>query len=504
MPGRHQLTSSAAIARPGLSHSALLSVGEMQAADAAAIARGIAGRNLMERAGIAVAREALRRWPGRRMLVVCGPGNNGGDGFVAARHLQEAGIKVRVALLGERGRLKGEAALAVRDWPGGIEAMSPDLLASDDLVIDALFGAGLDRDITGVAREVIQAIAARALDSLAVDVPSGVDGNTGAARGGAAPARATVTFCRAKPGHYLLPGRHLCGETVVADIGIPDDVVDGLNPRCWLNGPAVWGEAFPWPKPEEHKYSRGHLVILGGGRMTGAGRLAARAARRGGAGMITLLAPAESLSIYAADQPGLLTAPDSELERYLADKRVSALLIGPGNGATDETRRHVLAALAAAKPCLLDADAITVFAGTPAALFDAIRGPVLLTPHEGEFARLFPTLAGDKLSRARAAAKASGATVLLKGSDTVIAAADGRALINANAPPTLATAGAGDTLAGIAAAMMAQGTEPFLAAGTAAWLHGAAATRFGPGLIAEDLADELPAVLRALMAGGQG
>jgi NAD(P)H-hydrate epimerase len=257
---------------------------------------------------------------------------------------------------------------------------------------------------------------------------------------------------------------------------------------------------FHWPESADHKYRRGHVAIRGGSRMSGAGRLAARAARRAGAGLVTVLAEEAFLPLYAADQPGLLTAPLGEINKYIADRRVSCMLLGPGNGLTDETRKQVLATLASGKACLLDADALGVFAGDSDTLISSISGPSLLTPHEGEFARLFPALKGDKLVRTRAAAKASGASVLLKGADTVIASPDGRALINANAPATLATAGAGDTLAGIAAAMLGQGMEPLLAGAAAAWLHGAAAAKFGPGLIAEDLAEMLPAVLRDLVA----
>ncbi len=472
----------------------------MRAADAAAIAGGTSGRALMERAGISVARAAAQRWPGRDMVVLCGPGNNGGDGFVAARHLREAGFRVHMALLGARDRLKGDAALAASDWPGPVLPVSSDLLRESNLVIDALFGAGLDRPLTGDALDLVATIADRGLDSLAVDVPSGLAGDSGEILGLAAPAKATVTFCRAKPGHFLLPGRSYCGELIVADIGIADGVVEKLGPRCWRNGPWAWMEQFHWPEAADHKYRRGHVVIRGGTRMSGAGRLAARAARRAGAGLVTVLAEEAALPLYAADQPGLLTAPLSEIGRYLADRRVSCLLLGPGNGLTDETRIHVQAALASGKACLLDADALGIFANDPAALFSSINGPTLLTPHDGEFSRLFPTLMGDKLVRTRAAAKAAGATVLLKGADTVIASPDGRVLINANAPATLATAGAGDTLAGIASAMLGQGMEPLLAGGAAAWLHGAAAAKFGPGMIAEDLADMLPAVLRDLAA----
>jgi len=451
----------------------------------------------MERAGVAVAREAAARWPGRGMLVLCGPGNNGGDGFVAARRLQEAGLKVRLALLGNQLALKGDAGLAAADWLGPVLPLSADLL-NEDLIIDALFGAGLDRPLDGIARDVVTAIASRGLDTLAVDVPSGMAGDSGEIMGLAAPAQATVTFCRAKPGHYLLPGPSYCGALSVADIGIPDAVVAERHPRCWANGPWAWMGQFHWPEAADHKYRRGHVAILGGARMTGAGRLAARAARRAGAGLVTVLAEEQALPLYAADQPGLLTAPISEFEKYAADRRVSCLVLGPGNGVTEQTRKHVLTALASAKPCLLDADALSVFADAPAALFSAIAGPVLLTPHDAEFMRLFAGLKGHKLTRARQAAQLSGATVLLKGADTVVAGPDGRALINANAPATLATAGAGDTLSGIAAALLGQGMDPLLAGGAAAWLHGAAAAKFGLGLIAEDLAEMLPAVLRDL------
>jgi hydroxyethylthiazole kinase-like uncharacterized protein yjeF len=487
-----------------VNHHALLSVAEMRAADAAAIASGDTGEALMERAGRSVAEAALERWRGRPILVLAGPGNNGGDGFVAARHLKEAGVEVRLALLGAMDRLTGEAAWAAGRWTERPLSLAPDLPKDGELVIDALFGAGLARPLDGVARATVEAVGARKLDCLAVDVPSGLDGDSGAILGAAAPARITVTFCRAKPGHYLLPGRSYCGELRITDIGIPDAVVDRLAPKQWLNGPWAWAGQLHPPRTEEHKYSRGHVMLLGGAKMTGAGRLAARAARRGGAGMATLLAPSTAISIYASDQPGLIVAPIGELPRYLADRRITAVLLGPGAGAGEGTRKQVLAILEARKPAVLDADALSAFAGDPARLFLAIAGPVLMTPHEGEFARLFPGIAGHKLARARAAAALAGAVVLLKGSDTVIAAADGRALINDNAPASLATAGAGDVLAGLALALMGRGLDPFKAAGAAAWLHGAAAARFGAGLIAEDLPEMLPGVLAELWRPGGG
>src|SRR5882724_5642490 len=481
--------------------AAILTVAEMARADALATAGGVPGLTLMEAAGEAVAREVRRRWPRGPVAVLCGPGNNGGDGFVAARLLQEAGWPVRLALLGERPALRGDAAAAAARWPGQAAALSPAILDGAALAIDALFGAGLARPLEGAARAVVEALNARRLPCLAVDLPSGVQGDSGQVLG-AAP-QATATVFRRKPAHLLLPGRGLAGEVVVADIGIPASVLDEIRPTLVENTPALWGPRFPWPRPEDHKYRRGHLLIAGGEVMTGAARLAARAARRIGAGLVTLACTRASHPIYAADSPGLVTAIVDDAAAFaalLSDTRRNALLIGPGHGVTPETRRRTLAALAAGKACVIDADALTVFADRPPDLFDAVRVPSLLTPHEGEFARLFPDLANlpDKLERARQAAARAKMTVLLKGTDTVIAAPDGRAAINSNAPPTLATGGSGDVLAGMAAGLMAQGLPPFEAAAAAAWLHGDAAAAFGPGLIAEDIPEQLPTSLARL------
>ncbi|MFO1059545.1 MAG: NAD(P)H-hydrate dehydratase [Dongiaceae bacterium] len=476
----------------------------MGRADAAAIAGGIPGIVLMEAAGKAVAAEAFRRWGPRPTLVLCGPGNNGGDGYVAARHLAAAGWPVRLAALVPASALKGDAALAAARWSGPAAPLDEAALADHPLVIDALFGAGLARPLEGAARALVEAVARRGLDCLGVDVPSGVHGDTGAVLGAAPPCRATVTFFRRKPGHLLLPGRVLCGELVVADIGIPDRVLDSIAPRQRESGPPAWRAALPVRRLDDHKYRRGHALLVAGGGMAGAIRLAARAARRVGAGLVSVAAPPESHAAVAADWPGTmllpLGAPD-DIPALLADSRRNALLIGPGAGADAATARRTRAILATRRPAVLDADALTAFAGDPAGLFAAIAGPCILTPHEGEFARLFDLPAGlGKLERARRAAAASGAVVLLKGADTVIAAPDGAALINANAPPDLATGGSGDVLAGLAVGLLAQGVPALAAAAAAAWLHGAAAARFGPGLIAEDLVDSLPAVLRGLAA----
>ncbi|HEX5452283.1 MAG TPA: NAD(P)H-hydrate dehydratase [Stellaceae bacterium] len=486
---------------------ALLSPAEMSDADRLTIAGGIPGIDLMEAAGRAVADAVARRWPQRPVTVLCGPGNNGGDGFVAARLLASRGWPVRLALLGERAALKGDAAIAAARWTGPVEPLGETCLDGAGLVIDALFGAGLARPIEGIACSVIAGLAGRALPVVAVDVPSGIDGGSGLVRGIAPRAALTVTFFRRKPGHLLLPGREHCGETLVAQIGIAAASLGRVNPPTAANHPDWWQAVFPWPRPEDHKYSRGHALVVGGAVMTGAGRLAARAAARAGAGLVTVAAPERAFAVYAGALTGVIVQPvagPGDFAGLLADSRRNAALIGPGAGVDAETRDKTLAILGCGKRAVLDADALTAFAGRPDDLFAAIRRdgvptPVL-TPHEGEFARLFGRAAASKPERARQAAAASGAVVLLKGNDTVIAAPDGRAAINEGAPPDLATAGSGDTLAGIVLGLLAQGMPAFEAASAAAWLHAAAARAVGPGLVAEDLVEALPGALATLKA----
>jgi NAD(P)H-hydrate epimerase len=478
---------------------AVLNVAQMSEADRLTMAAGTPGSMLMENAGRAVAREITRRWSPRAVTVLCGPGNNGGDGFVAATVLAQSGWPVRIALAGERDKLGGDAALHAARWRGGIDALTPAVIDGAALVVDALFGSGLSRPLDAGLVDVLALIAQRGLPMVAVDVPSGVMGDTGENLGAAA-ARCTVTFARKKPGHLLLPGRDLCGEVVVADIGIPADVLAAVNIDTWENDPAVWLEELPMASASGNKYTRGHALLYGGYPTTGAARMAARAAARMGAGLTTIAVPPEALAVYAAALTSIMVQPLSEagdLARLLNDTRYTAFLIGPGAGVNDTTRAHALAMLGTARPVLLDADAISVFKSRAAELRDAVEGPCVMTPHEGEFARVFAVV-GDKLSRARAAARQSGAVVVLKGADTVIASPDGRAVINANAPATLATAGSGDVLGGFILGLLAQGMAAFPAAAAGVWMHGAAAAQFGPGLLAEDLPDLLPAVLRRL------
>lgn len=483
---------------------ALLTCAEMAKADAFAIARGVPGRDLMEAAGRAVAAAVMERHARRPAIVLCGPGNNGGDGFVVARRLHEAGWPVRLVLFGKAADLKGDAAWAAGTWTGKVEPWSNALLDEAPLVIDAIFGAGLSRPIDGEIAAVIDLVNNLKLPVVAVDVPSGLHGDTGEILGRAFQAETTVSFFRAKPGHYSVEGLRRCGRLLIADIGIPAEALTAIAPRAWLNGPALWAHLLRRDDIADHKYARGHLTILGGPQATGAARLAALAGRRVGAGLVTVAAFRSTMAALQSAEPGnlIVEADDGAMfANLLADERRNAILVGPGSGVSDRTRDAVLAALGARRCVVLDADAITVFAPDPQLLFSSISGPALLTPHEGEFRRLFPDLGGEagKLERVRRAAARCGATILLKGPDTVIAEPGGRAVINVHASPALATAGSGDVLAGAIGGLLAQGFTPFAAASTAAWLHGECALQFGrPGLIAEDLPALLPYALQSV------
>jgi hydroxyethylthiazole kinase-like uncharacterized protein yjeF len=491
----------------------LLTPDEMAECDRLAIAGGIAGIALMERAGRAVADAVARQPLGTRVVVVAGPGNNGGDGFVAARILAERGYPVRLLLLGEVGSLRGDAAKVAKLWKGPVEAATPEGVTGAGVIVDALFGAGLNRVVEGDARAMIEVMNASDAPIVAVDLPSGINGASGAVMGAAVRAQESITFFRKKPGHLLMPGRVHCGRVRLADIGIPESVLERVRPKTFANTPALWGDAFPIPRLDAHKYSRGHAVVVSGDMSsTGAARLAARGALRAGAGLVTLASPRTALAVNATASLAVMVRPadgPDELRHLFEDHRLNAVALGPGLGVGANTRALVEVALDGERAVVLDADALTSFADEPFALFAAIVGrperPVVLTPHQGEFVRLFnkltqPSESGSKLVAARAAARASGATVLLKGPDTVVAAPDGRAAINENAPPWLATAGSGDVLAGIITGLLAQHMPAFEAACAGAWLHGEAGNEVGPALISEDLPEALPAIYRRLFA----
>ncbi len=489
----------------------VLSTGEMERADRLTIAEGTPGFALMMSAGQAVASAAMDLVEEGPILVVAGSGNNGGDGFVAAAELAARGRDVSVILLCERDSLQGDAALAARGWKYPVLPFNPQAIGKPALIIDALFGAGLDRAVKGDPLEMIEAINANGAPVLAVDLPSGVNGTTGAVMGAAIDAVETVTFFRRKPGHLLMPGRKHCGRVRVADIGIDPQVLAEIKPQTFENVPSSWQTSFPVPRIDGHKYARGHAVIVSGElASTGAARLAARGALRAGAGLVTVASPRDALAVNAAALTAVMVrAIDTPVEfaDMIGDHRLNAVAIGPGAGVGDRTRDFVHTALSAKRGVVLDADALTSFAEAPERLFESIKASgdaqVVLTPHEGEFPRLFSDMSNkhpgrSKLERVRAAAERCGAVVLLKGPDTVVAAPDGRASIAANAPPWLATAGAGDVLAGMIAAFLAQGLPAYEAACIGVWMHGEAAGEAGPGLIAEDLPEVMPAVFRRL------
>ncbi|MBO6901859.1 MAG: NAD(P)H-hydrate dehydratase [Rhizobiaceae bacterium] len=467
-------------------------------------------RRLMENAGAAVAREALRLYPRAEAFdILCGPGNNGGDGYVAARILAETGMPVTVWAHGTP-RDGTEAADAANGWTGGTRPLAKFRPRREALIIDALFGAGLSRPLDGVAASTARICGEAQLPVLAVDLPSGVSGADGTVAGVALSAERTVTFMARKPGHLLYPGRDLCGETIVADIGIPASVISECAGATFANGPGLWLGAFPALSTDTHKYARGHVAVCAGGLASGgAARLAASAAARAGAGAVTVLSPAGALQVNAMHLTSIMLArveAAEELVSFAAERKVRSLVIGPGFGVGGKAREFVRRFLAKAddgRTLIVDADAITSFMDEPETLFAACRASkaqAVLTPHAGEFGRLFPDLAAmpSKLERARQAARRSHAVVVLKGPDTVIASPDGRAAINENGTPLLATAGSGDVLAGIIAGLTAQGMPAWEASCAAVWLHAEAAREFGPGLIADDLPGALPGVLRRL------
>jgi hydroxyethylthiazole kinase-like uncharacterized protein yjeF len=488
----------------------------MAEADRQTIAAGTPGSVLMERAGRAIAEAVLAHYPvGTRVTVACGPGNNGGDGFVAARMLAERGCPVRLGLLGSISRLTGDASMAARRWSGEIEPISPKFFARSQVVIDALFGAGLKRDLEGEAVDAVKAINAVGdvgIPILAVDLPSGIDGATGQIRAIAVKATETITFCRRKLGLLLLPGRIYAGNVHVADIGILDATVSAVASKAFVNDPSLWRNNFPVPQLDQHKYDRGHAIVTSGPmHATGAARLAARAALRVGAGVVTMAGPKEAIPVLAAQLTTIMVRQingATGLAKLLTDRRLNTVLLGPGLGVGSGTKAMVVAAAKAKRALVLDADALTSFAGHASALAKVLASlpAAVITPHDGEFRRLFKQesqILGteSKVERVRSSAKMLGTVVVLKGADTVVAAPDGRAAVANNAPAMLATAGAGDVLAGFVTGLLAQGMPAFEAACAAVWLHGECGREAGLGLIAEDLPDILPRVVKKLIAG---
>lgn len=482
----------------------ILTVETVREADRAAIAAGTPGFELMLRAGRAVAMEIAARWTPRPVVVLCGPGANGGDGYIAARTLKDGGWPVRVAGLVQPQALKGDAALAAAEWAGPVEALGGKVFDGVGLIVDALFGAGLDRPLEARVQTVLRAAERTGAPIVAVDLPSGLSGDLARPLGHACRAALTVTFHRKKHAHVLVPGRELCGEVVVANIGLPAP----RDPALFENDPSLWADRLVWPGISAHKHARGRMIVVSGeAHSTGAARLACRAGLRIGAGLVTLLTPPDSVLVNGAHLEAVMLRPfETDLELEDAASRVDAAVIGPGAGVNEGTVSNLFALARTGAGLVIDADALTVFKDDPDELFHVLDRDDVLTPHPGEFERVFKGLlasAPERITATRQAAARAGAVVLLKGSDTVIAAPDGRAVVNGNGSSWLATAGSGDVLAGFIGGLIAQGLDSFDAACAAVWMHSEAAAAFGPGLIAEDLPGLVPQVLRRLYESRQ-
>lgn len=486
---------------------------EMAVAEREAVAKNAVSGSfeLMKRAGKAVADAAgnlLKQ--GDAVGILCGNGNNGGDGYVAAKNLASAGYDV-ICFAEAKPDPQKDAALAADDWNGKTLDLAQFRPADFDLLIDAWFGAGLDRPVSDGFARIIEQVNASRIPLLAIDLPSGVSAETGTIQGSAFQATLTVTFSRRKAGHLLFPGRAKCGKVLVADIGIPSTVLEGINGFTLHNEPDLWLAKCPTLSFESYKYQRGHVAVFSGPRYsTGASRLAACAAARCGAGAVTLIGEADALDIHATHLTSIMLHKKASLNdilSFLQARKVRASIIGPAFGDFSEARNLCQAMIESGilDAIVIDADAITAYSEQPDSLYDLTKNSktaVILTPHEGEFIRIFPDLAAmthlSRLEKARKAAARANATIVYKGADTIIASANGLAAINSNGTPVLATAGSGDVLSGMIASLVAQKMNPFYASCAAVWMHGRAAQLFGSGLIAEDIIGILPEVLSQL------
>ncbi|HWD11909.1 NAD(P)H-hydrate dehydratase [Pseudochrobactrum sp. sp1633] len=488
----------------------LLTPDEMGQADRITIAGGIDSYDLMQSAGQAVYKECMRLWPeALRIAVLCGHGNNGGDGYVVARLYRQSGRQTYCFFdLPPHDYTDARQALDDYRAEGGdtlpLSKFDP---LEFDLIIDAFYGAGLARDITGAIADCIDALNQSGKSVCAIDLPSGVSGLTGQVMGIAVQAEHTVTFFRKKPGHLLQPGRAFCGDVHVCDIGIEPSVLRTISVCLYENRPELWRDVLPVTQTNAHKFTRGHVAVFSGGMLsTGAARLSAAAAARSGAGLVTMIAPHDALSVHAAHLTGTMLhalGETADILRFIRVRKVKAAVLGPAFGDLPRARELICALLAdandeaALKYLVIDADGITAFKDQSQMLFSAAEQSdcaVVLTPHEGEFQRLFGEQvdgAAGKVEKARQAAKLSHCIVINKGPDTVIAAPDGRAAINSNGTALLATAGSGDVLTGIIAGLCAQGMPAFEASCAAAWIHAETANCFAEtapvGMIAEDM-----------------
>jgi hydroxyethylthiazole kinase-like uncharacterized protein yjeF len=487
--------------------TAILTCEQVRAAEHKAVEAGISLWALMQKAGQACADVLHAEFPDGRVIVLAGPGNNGGDAFVAAQRLRDLGRNVWLYDLAPDGERTPEGRNALEGLTGPRQPLEDVRLQAGDVVLDGLFGAGLSRPLEGEAAFAVEQVNASGVKVVAIDVPSGIKGDTGAVNGPAIRADVTVTFCCRKPAHVLHPAAGLCGDVIPAEIGF-SDFVDGVGGgMLMLNAPSLWAGKLRWPEAGGHKHKRGRLGVVSGPiNSTGAARLAAMAGLRAGAGTVRMFCPPSALIVVASSVKSPLVDSFHDVHELLAlTEDVHAVVIGPAAGVNEKTRANVEALANADRTMVLDADAITVFAGEAETLGGLLEAPAVLTPHTGEFERLFPGLletSSSKIEAAREGARHVDAIMVLKGSDTVIAAPDGRAVVNLHATPFLATAGSGDVLAGIIGGLLAQGLDAFDAACAGVWMHGDAGLRAGPGMIADDLDAALRETMRELFSRG--
>lgn len=487
----------------------VLTADDARSLDERAMDLGISGYELMQNAGKAVA-EMLAYYIGtpleapQPIIILCGPGNNGGDGFVAAQFLKEWGYLVSLRCSVGIDTLTGDAGTAAEEWDGSVDAFDTKNFGDSAAIVDCLFGVGLNKPIEGDVAEIITEVNAADTFVLSVDIASGLDANTGQPNGDCIKADATITFNFKKPAHLIAPGRFLSGGSDnihVAAIGVPIAAIVDLETNISENLPSLWGRAFPFSGPQTHKYDRGHMLVLGGREPTlGASRLASIAGLRTGAGLVTLAAPTETYAVQASALMDVMVRRFDSSFGFMGivnDPRIRAVLIGPGSGLGEKTVELIQHVGAKDKKLVLDADALTSLVGRTDLISKLKAGEVVLTPHEGEFAKLFPTIEvnEDRIQAAREAAKATRATIVLKGVSTIVAAPDGRVSIATNAPAWLSIGGTGDVLSGIICGLMTQGMPAFEAASAGVWIHGEAGMRAGRGLIASDLLDVIPKVL---------
>ena len=457
--------------------------------------------DLMNNAGKLSAKYINKNLPKKNILVLCGTGGNGGDGFITGNELKKYKWNVTISIIGDIEKITGDSLKAYKKLKIKNTNFNDINLDNIDYVIDAIFGIGLNRNLDNEYIKTIEKINNKKLPVIALDIPSGVNSDNGTISNATFNCFLTLTYSAYKLGHYLLPSAEKCGKIVLLDIGIPKPLIKNTKPVINLNSPSIWKDKIVWPKVNDHKYSRGCIVIIGGPKeMTGAARLAAKAAQRAGSGIVILACDKNSSDIYYRTLTSQIVKSYRnipELKNIIKDKRINSVVIGPGLGINN--KNVVKNVLKHSNNIIIDADAITCFQNDIKSFKDLIRNKtVILTPHEGEFKKLFPNIKGNLVDKAIYAAKKLNSIIVLKSANTIIASQNNHVILNKYGSRWLATAGSGDVLAGIIGALLSNGMDAFHAAAFGVWIHSSAGIYFGPGLIAEDISDLIPKIYKKI------